>query len=210
MTTDATTEAPPSTISYDAALAYLGGPLFDAVKAEGYPVSTVGKTLQVYYPGTTAVLATFGIEESAGCTTYALRMHSSVAARKRPGTYTFNEEGRVNLPGLLANLKRERDAMRLELEAQRQQHLAEEAARVIASGNVARASAINANCSLPLPSGEGDGIPYLRSGLVEPSSTVDGHVLLRIRECAIDVPVDIGQRLAALLSDVGRITGKFS
>lgn len=207
MTTD-TIEAHGAAITREAATAYLGGPLYDAIRADGYPVHTVGESLQVSYPGTPAVLATLSVEASG--TTRVVHMRSSVASRKRPGSYSFGADGRLNLPGLLANLKREREAMRLELEAQRQQHLAEEAARAIAAGNVAIAESINEDHALLLPSADGYAVPYLRHGLVEPSSTADGHVLLRIRECAIDVPDELGRRLAALLTEIGKRTGKWS
>lgn len=188
-------------LTYEDALAYLGGSLFDAIKAEGHPVSTRGTSLLINYLNTTAILMELRVVEGAH-NQYVIRAESSVLARKRPGVYDFNDEGRINLPGLLSVIKREREAMRLELEAEKQRHVAAEAARLVAEANEPLAAELRAIYTMPPLLAAGD--PQLPIGMraVYASDEAEGQVALVLRDSVLQAPRHLARALLDALRDI--------
>lgn len=166
---------------YDAALAYLGGALMDALKADGFNVSTRHRMLVVAYLQTPMVLAEVTIKGNANETGYLVAVRWLAGVSRRPGLYDIDATtNRINTAGFLAAMHRETKRFADDLVAEQRRQEAEEEADRIRNANRPIADALTKLYGIAhTPDGMTEPkytVPFLRDGEVDPADNAEGYI----------------------------------
>lgn len=210
-TPEQTAVATAEPINYDEALAYLGGPLMDSLKADGLNVTVRHRSLIVAYLATTMTLAEVNVTSENKGMTISVRWHAGY--KRRPGVYEFIGH-RINLSGLLTAMQRETKRFTEELASEQRMFAAQAERERIGMLNRPIADTLTKLYGTPCKvAGVGDGdmheqmgieyiVPFLVAGEVEPSQNTEGNVCFALRSNIIDTTPELARHLFSALADI--------
>lgn len=186
--------------SYDAALAYLGGALMNALTSDGFKVTVIGRALAVSYLDTNYTLAEVAIASNPGGTLYLVSVRWLAGLKRRPGLYDIDTTtNRINTAGFLAAMHRETKRFAEDMERANAQRLAEAEADRIREANKPLAVALTEEYGVAsVIEGRAEPeytVPFLRGGEVEPADSAEGLIEFSLQPTMVRTTPELARNL---------------
>jgi hypothetical protein len=189
-------------ITREAALAYLGGPLMNALAATGLGVTVRAQMLVIAYDSDNT-LATVSVQTDDKGT--AIYVHWYAGYKRRPGVYSFDGP-RINVAGMMSAMQREIKRYTGHLEAERAAVAEHERFARIEAGNRPISDALTEVFGRIVRAADADtnagavfDVAELTGGEFEPSQNIVGNVVFALKSTFLDTTPELATQLFAVL-----------